>query len=184
MIHRMWCIVTSLPITITLQWRHNDRHGFPNHRRLRCLLNCWYRPRLEKTSNPVSLAFLGGIHRWPVNSPHKRPVTRKMFPFDDVIMTKQKHSNSAYVSSRWPVAPSRPKRQTQLPYEWDNLITSQLNSSGTARCRSHSLGVIWHPDEIQLELISLNNECKLKTYPHIQSISYILKCQCKVQGGK
>ena len=27
-----------------------------------------------------------GIHRWPVNSPHKRPVTRKMFPFDDVIM--------------------------------------------------------------------------------------------------
>ena len=27
-----------------------------------------------------------GIHRWPVNSPHKWPVTRKMFPFDDVIM--------------------------------------------------------------------------------------------------
>ena len=27
-----------------------------------------------------------GIHRWPVNSPHKRPVTRKMFPFDDIIM--------------------------------------------------------------------------------------------------
>ena len=27
-----------------------------------------------------------GIHRWPVNSPHKWPVTRKMFPFVDVIM--------------------------------------------------------------------------------------------------
>ena len=27
-----------------------------------------------------------GISRWPVNSPHKGPVTRKMFPFDDVIM--------------------------------------------------------------------------------------------------
>ena len=27
-----------------------------------------------------------GIHRWPVNSSHKRPVTRKLFPFDDVIM--------------------------------------------------------------------------------------------------
>ena len=26
------------------------------------------------------------IHRWPVNFPHKWPVTRKMFPFDDVIM--------------------------------------------------------------------------------------------------
>ena len=32
------------------------------------------------------LAFVRGIHRWPVNSPHKWPVTRKMFPFDDVIM--------------------------------------------------------------------------------------------------
>ena len=35
----------------------------------------------------ASLAFVRGIHRWPVNSPHKRPVTRKIFPFDDVIMT-------------------------------------------------------------------------------------------------
>ena len=35
----------------------------------------------------ASLAFLWGIHRWPVNYPHKRPVTRKMFPFDDVIMS-------------------------------------------------------------------------------------------------
>ena len=32
------------------------------------------------------LAFVRGIHRSPVNSPHKGPVTRKMFPFDDVIM--------------------------------------------------------------------------------------------------
>ena len=34
----------------------------------------------------MSLAFVRGIDRWPVNSPHKGPVTRKMFPFDDVIM--------------------------------------------------------------------------------------------------
>ena len=34
----------------------------------------------------VSLAFVWGIHRGPVNSPHKWPVTRKTFPFDDVIM--------------------------------------------------------------------------------------------------
>ena len=34
----------------------------------------------------ASLAYVRGIHRWPVNSPHKGPVTRKMFPFDDVIM--------------------------------------------------------------------------------------------------
>ena len=34
----------------------------------------------------ASLAFVQGIHRGPVNSPHKWPVTRKMFPFHDVIM--------------------------------------------------------------------------------------------------
>ena len=34
----------------------------------------------------ASLALVRGIHRWPVISPHKVPVTRKMFPFDAVIM--------------------------------------------------------------------------------------------------
>ena len=37
----------------------------------------------------ASLSFVRGIHRWPVNSPHKGPVTRKMLPFDGVIMFKQ-----------------------------------------------------------------------------------------------
>ena len=40
----------------------------------------------KKHQSPASLAFVLGIHRGPVNSPHKRPVARKMFPFDDVIM--------------------------------------------------------------------------------------------------
>ena len=34
----------------------------------------------------MSLAFVRGIHPWPVNSLHKWPVTRKMFPIDDIIM--------------------------------------------------------------------------------------------------
>ena len=44
----------------------------------------------------ASLAFVRGIHRGPVNSPHKGPVTRKMFPFDDVIM--RIFRNSAFSS--------------------------------------------------------------------------------------
>ena len=40
-----------------------------------------------------SLAFVRGIHRWPVKSPHKGPVTRKMFPFDDVIMEHESLNN-------------------------------------------------------------------------------------------
>ena len=41
--------------------------------------------------------FVRGIHRWPVNSPHKWPVTPKMFPFDGVIrnQSKQPHSKTA-----------------------------------------------------------------------------------------
>ena len=40
----------------------------------------------RKHQSSASLALVRGIHRWPVNSSHKWPVTRKMFPFDDVIM--------------------------------------------------------------------------------------------------
>ena len=41
----------------------------------------------KRLQSSASSAFVRGIHQWPVNSPHKGPVTRKMFPFDDVIMT-------------------------------------------------------------------------------------------------
>ena len=40
----------------------------------------------RKHQSSASLVFVWGIHRGPVNSPHKWPVTRKMIPFDDVIM--------------------------------------------------------------------------------------------------
>ena len=72
---------------ITLHWRHNGRDGVSNHQPYDCLLNRLFRRRSKKTSKLCVLAFVRGIHRGPVNSPHKWPVTRKMFPFDDVIMT-------------------------------------------------------------------------------------------------
>ena len=40
----------------------------------------------RKHQRSTSLAFVRGIHRWPVNSPHKRPVTQIMFSFVDLIM--------------------------------------------------------------------------------------------------
>ena len=43
----------------------------------------------RKHQSSASLAFVWGIHRRPVNSPHKWPVTRKMFPFDDVIISTE-----------------------------------------------------------------------------------------------
>ena len=42
----------------------------------------------RKHQSSGSLAFVWGIHRGPVNSPHKWPVTRKMSPFDDVIKAR------------------------------------------------------------------------------------------------
>ena len=42
----------------------------------------------RKHQSSASLAFVQGIPRGPVNSPHKWPVARKMFPFDDIIMVQ------------------------------------------------------------------------------------------------
>ena len=52
----------------------------------------------RKHQSSASLAFVREIHRGPVNFPHKWPVTRKMFPFDDVIMTSW-HANPLHITS-------------------------------------------------------------------------------------
>ena len=64
---------------LSLRWRHNGRDSASNHQPHECLLNRLIRRRSKKTSNSTSLAFVWVIHRGPVNSPHKWPVTRKCF---------------------------------------------------------------------------------------------------------
>ena len=44
----------------------------------------------RKHQSSASVAFVRGIHRGPVNSPHKWPLVRKMFSFDDVIMDRKR----------------------------------------------------------------------------------------------
>ena len=51
----------------------------------------------RKHQSSASLVFARWIHRWPVNSPHKWPVTRIMFPFDDVITRC-----GQWTTQRWP----------------------------------------------------------------------------------
>ena len=60
----------------------------------------------RKHQSSTSLAFVMEIHRWPVNSPHKGPVMRKMFPFDDVFMCRiiQGVSMVLWQSYDWPSA--------------------------------------------------------------------------------
>ena len=60
-----------------------------------------------KYQSSASLAFVWGIHRGPVNYPHKWPVTRKMFLFDDVIMPTIVLSNRHRNLDTVPYFPSR-----------------------------------------------------------------------------
>ena len=71
---------------VTLHWRHNDQDGVSNHQPHGCLLNRLFRRRSKKTSKLRVTGLCVGNSPGPVNSPQKGPVTRKMFPFDDVIM--------------------------------------------------------------------------------------------------
>ena len=64
----------------------------------------------RKHQSSASLAFVRGIHRWPMNSPHEWPVTRKMFPFDDIMGIWESDRIALYISEYW------------CPLPWDSLI--------------------------------------------------------------
>ena len=88
---------------LTLQWRHNAHDGVSNNRRHDCLFNRLFRHKSRKTPKLPVTGFLRGIHRSPANSPHKGPVTRIMFPFDDVIMETAKPAPHHPVRMQQPI---------------------------------------------------------------------------------
>ena len=55
----------------------------------------------RKHQSSASLAFVWGIHRGPVNSPHKWPIPPKMFPFDDVIRSSFEYVFSQFRSGSY-----------------------------------------------------------------------------------
>ena len=61
---------------LTLLWRHNGRDDVSNHQPTIVYSTVHVGPDQRKHQNSESLAFVRGIHRWPVNSPHKWSVTR------------------------------------------------------------------------------------------------------------
>ena len=87
------CTDTSSPGAVitnldhdTLRWRHNELDGVSDHQPHGCLLNRLFRRRSKETSKLRVTGLCVGNSPGPVNSPHKGPVTRNLFPFDDVIM--------------------------------------------------------------------------------------------------
>ena len=68
-----------------VRWHHNEHDGVSNYQPHDCLFNRLFRRSSKKTSK---LRVTGLCARnSPVNSLRKWPVTRKVFPFDDVIMS-------------------------------------------------------------------------------------------------
>ena len=75
----------------------------------------------RKHQSSVSPVFVRGIHRWPLNSPHKWPVTRKMFPFYDVIMGNWNHLRRVTRATAW----------CKFVWIWNaNFLHTLLNMSG------------------------------------------------------
>ena len=76
----IYCQAVALEVMfgiITLRWRPNESDG---------VSTIYSGADQRKLQSCASLAFVRGIHRWPMNSTHKGQVTRKMFSFDDVII--------------------------------------------------------------------------------------------------
>ena len=86
----------NIVVSCTLQWPHNECDGVSNHRRLDCLLDRLFRCKSKKTSKLRATGFCQGNSRWPANSPHIGPVTRIMYPFDDVIMIISRHWDGSH----------------------------------------------------------------------------------------
>ena len=92
----------------------------------------------RKHQSSSSIAFVWGIHRWPVQSPHKWPVTRKIFPFDDVIMDFAKIEMIMAAQCR-----CRPTRKVDISLREYNDLTTSYHES-TVRCYA-KLENIYYP---------------------------------------
>ena len=84
----------------------------------------------RKHQSSASLAFVREIHRGPVNFPHKWPVTRKMFPFDDVIMCTAiwrilMNKGPGFHSLR--ICPSKSQFHVNLCLLWINCYDSHIH---------------------------------------------------------
>ena len=74
-------------------WHHNDVIMSSRASQIASLTIVWATvysgTDQRKHQSSASPAFVWGIHRWPVNSPHKGPVTRNIFLFNDVIIASR-----------------------------------------------------------------------------------------------
>ena len=127
------CTYLSMPWPLTLHWRHNYHDGVSNHQPHGCLLNRLFSRKSKKTSKLRVTGLCAGNSPGPMNSPHKGPVTQKMFPFDDVIMEK---SMDKKIHFRWLHGAAF------ITLSWNDpaiILSSCLISLGERFCFNHIL---------------------------------------------
>ena len=121
----IWCQGSWLSLYhcldfITLQWHYNGPMA-SQITSLPIVYSAVYSGADQrKHQRSVLLAFVRGIHWWPVNSPHKGPVTWKMFPFDHVIMkallwVNYEHWMNYWSAGRWNILSSE---MADIWYKW------------------------------------------------------------------
>ena len=97
----------------------------------------------QSSASPASLAFVRGIHRGPVNSPHKWPVTRKMFPFDDVIMGRLfcKHwiMNYIIINGSLAVRPCETPRAVPATWHMTTVTGAKVSLHWKAESSNHAV---------------------------------------------
>ena len=82
-----------------ITWRHNGHDGVSNHQPRHCLLNRLFRCRSKKTSKLRVSGLCAENSPVTGEFPAQRPVTRKMFPFDDIIMFEKLKSHIICIRS-------------------------------------------------------------------------------------
>ena len=80
------CLAYYQFLGVVLQWRPNGLDGVSDHQPYDCLLSRLFSHRSKKASKLRITGLCAGNSPVTGEFPHKGPVTRKMFPFDDVIM--------------------------------------------------------------------------------------------------
>ena len=104
--------------------RHNDHDSVSNHQPHGCLFSRLFRHRWKKTSKLRVTGLCVGNSPGPVNSPHKGPVTRKMFTFDDVIMQWWKFRQNEDISPPLSLFPFVPI--PHCPFSTNNCRTTHI----------------------------------------------------------
>ena len=121
----------------------------------------------RKHQSSASLAFVRGIHRGPVNAPHKWPVTRKMVPFDDVIMTWNKMWPDAYAALLLHIHTCKQHYWHSLPLSTNDVLTHP--SPG-------KMAAIWQTTFSNAFFLCENDTILIKISPKIVPRSEVMAC--------